>query len=302
MSVHQREIRIHGRKLAYKESDGTGPAVLLVHGITNSSETWAPVTKRLAETDLRVLVVDLPGHGESERQRGDHSLGAHASILRDFLGALEVESATVVGHSLGGGIVMQFSYQFPEMVDRLVLVNSGGLGREVSVAIRAATLPLAEQVIGIGASEPVTSRLAWVGNQLGRVGIKIGGDIGIALTGMASLGNRERREAFVRTARSVISPRGQRVSATDKLYLAEDVPTLLVHGDHDGIIPCAHSRAAAELMPGSRLEIFERAGHFPQVDEPNRFVALLRDFIDTTEPARYDITTARKRILDHTAA
>jgi pimeloyl-ACP methyl ester carboxylesterase len=302
MSVQQREIQIHGRRLAYKESDGDGPTILLVHGITNSSETWAPVTERLAERGRHVIAVDLPGHGNSERQRGDHSLGAHASVLRDFLSALEVDSATVVGHSLGGGVVMQFSYQFPEMIDRLVLVNSGGLGREVNIAIRAATLPLAEQVIGIGASEPVTNTLGSIGKALGRVGIKIGGDFGIAMHGMASLSDRERREAFVRTARSVISPRGQRVSATDKLYLAADVPTLLIHGDHDGVIPCAHSRAAAELMPGSRLEIFEKSGHFPQCDEPNRFVAVLADFIETTEPARYDISTARKRILEHNTA
>jgi pimeloyl-ACP methyl ester carboxylesterase len=301
MTVHQRELKIHGHRFAYREVEGDGPVVLLVHGITNSASTWEPVTERLAATDLRVLAVDLPGHGNSERQRGDHSLGAHASVLRDFLAVLGVEHVTVVGHSLGGGVAMQFSYQFPEMVDRLVLVGSGGLGREVNIAIRAGTLPLAEQVIGIGASRQVTEVLASIGDGLGRLGIKIGGDFGRVMTGMGSLTDRERREAFVRTARSVISPRGQRVSATDKLYLAADVPTLLIHGDRDGVIPSHHSRAASELMEGSRLEIFEKSGHFPHLDEPNRFFKVLTDFIDTTEPANYDRFAAGKRILERQA-
>lgn len=159
------ELSIHGHRLAYREADGDGPVVLLVHGITNSSETWAPVTERLAGRGLRVLAPDLPGHGNSERQRGDHSLGAHASLLRDFLDIMEVERATIVGHSLGGGIMMQFSYQFPEGVERMVLVSSGGLGREVSLPIRAATLPFAEEVIGIGASAPVTRVAGMVGER-----------------------------------------------------------------------------------------------------------------------------------------
>ncbi len=292
-------LSIHGHKLAYVDTGGDGPVVLLIHGITNSSQTWAPVTERLADSGLRVLAVDLPGHGDSERQRGDHSLGAHASILRDLLGALDVERATVVGHSLGGGVVMQFSYQFPAQVERLALVASGGLGREVNPAIRAATLPFAEQVIGLGASEPVTRTLGSAGNALGRVGIKIGGDFGEIMHGLASLSDRERREAFVRTARSVISPRGQRVSATDKLYLAQDVPTLLVHGGRDSVIPVEHSQAAAELVPSARLEIFERAGHFPHLDEPNRFTATITAFVRDTEPAEYDMARARERILGH---
>jgi len=292
------ELLIHGRRLAYREAGGDGPTVLLVHGITNSSRTWTPVTQGLADRGLHVLAPDLPGHGDSQRQRGDHSLGAHASILRDFLSVLDMERVTILGHSLGGGVVMQFSYQFPEAVERMVLVSSGGLGREVSLAIRAATLPFAEQVIGIGASGPVTRAAGLVGGALGRVGLKPGGDFEEIMEGLSSLSDRERREAFVRTARSVITPRGQRVAATDKLYLAADLPTLLVAGARDSVIPAEHSRAAAELAPGSRLEIFEESGHFPHLDEPDRFADLVADFIRDTEPARYDRAAARQRIIE----
>jgi pimeloyl-ACP methyl ester carboxylesterase len=292
------ELLIHGRRLAYREAGGDGPTVLLVHGITNSSRTWTPVTERLAEHGLHVLAPDLPGHGDSQRRRGDHSLGATASILRDFLSVVDVERLTIVGHSLGGGIVMQFSYQFPEAVQRMVLVSSGGLGREVSLAVRAATLPFAEQVIGVGASWPMTRAAGLVGGALGRVGLKPGGDFEEIMEGLTSLSDRERRQAFVRTARSVITPRGQRVLAEDKLYLAAGIPTLLVAGARDSVIPAEHTRAAGRLAPASRLEIFEESGHFPHLEEPDRFADLVAAFVAETKPARFDRAAARQRIIE----
>jgi pimeloyl-ACP methyl ester carboxylesterase len=292
------DLRIHGRRLSYREAGGDGPAVLLVHGITNSSATWTPVSERLAARGLRVLAPDLPGHGNSQRQRGDHSLGAHATMLRDFLSIVDVDPVTIVGHSLGGGVVMQFAYQFPELVERMVLVSSGGLGREVSPAIRAATLPFAEQVIGIGASRPVTRAAGFVGGTLGRLGIKPGGDFEEIMEGLSSLSDRERRQAFVRTARSVITPWGQRVAATDKLYLARDMPTLMVAGERDAVIPADHTRRAAELTPGSRVEIFEDSGHFPHLDEPERFAGLVADFVHHTKPFHFDRTEVRQKLID----
>jgi pimeloyl-ACP methyl ester carboxylesterase len=211
---------------------------------------------------------------------------------------VDVEPVTIVGHSLGGGVVMQFSYQFPELVDRMVLVSSGGLGREVSPAIRAATLPFAEQVIGLGASRPVTRTAGLVGGALGRLGVKPGGDFEEVMEGLASLSDRERRQAFVRTARSVITPRGQRVTATDKLYLAADLPTLLVAGERDAVIPADHTRRAGELTPGSRVEIFEDSGHFPHLDEPERFTDLVAGFVHGTEPYRFDRSEARRKLID----
>jgi len=282
--------------MVYRDTGGSGPTVLLVHGITNSSRSWEPVTQRLAGT-YRVLAPDLPGHGESDRHQGDHSLGANASVLRDLLLVTGAGPATLVGHSLGGGIVLQMAYQFPEIVERLVLVSSGGLGRDVGLLLRAATLPGAERVIGLGASAPVTRAGALAGFVLGRLGVRPGPDIAEVLAGIASLGDRRRREAFVRTIRTVVSPRGQRVNANDRLYLSEGIPSLIAWGARDPIIPAHHGRAAADAMPDSRFELFDDAGHFPQLSDPDRFATLLAEFIATTEPATLDLDALRERII-----
>jgi pimeloyl-ACP methyl ester carboxylesterase len=292
-----RQIDLHGHPVTYHQV-GRGPAVLLIHGITSSSRTWRTVMPALAEHHT-VIAPDLLGHGRSAKPRGDYSLGGYASGLRDLLVALEVPSATVVGHSLGGGVAMQFAYQFPERVQRLALVDSGGLGSEVSLVLRAATLPGAEYVLPLLASGPLRGAGAALGSVLGRVGVRASADVRGMAEGFESLGDAAARRAFVHTARSVIDPAGQRVDATDRLYLAEHVPSLIVWGDHDRMIPVQHGRDAHELMPGSRLEIFPGAGHFPFNDDPERFVAVLTDFIATTEPASFDHDLVRRLMLDH---
>jgi pimeloyl-ACP methyl ester carboxylesterase len=281
--------------MAYRQS-GEGPSILLVHGITNDSQSWQPVIRRLAR-EHDVIAPDLPGHGSSSRQRGDHSLGAHACMLRDLVQAIGRDRVTVVGHSLGGGVAMQFAYQFPEMVERLVLVCSGGLGCEVSPLIRSAALPGAEQVLPLLTSQPLIGTGMRVAGVLGRLGFQPGADLAEVSRGLASLGDTERRAAFVRTVRSVVSPFGQRVSAMDRLYLAEHVPTLIVWGERDPIIPVEHGRSAHLAVPSSRFEVFEDAGHFPQLDDPERFSDLLTDFIEETVPAEHDMDSLRERLL-----
>jgi pimeloyl-ACP methyl ester carboxylesterase len=285
--VPLQSVVLHGRRLTYRRL-GSGPVLLLIHGITNSSASWRPVMRALADAGHTVVAPDLPGHGGSERHRGDHSLGAHASILRDLLQVLDLPRVTVVGHSLGGGVAMVFSYQFPDRVERLALVDSGGLGREVSALIRAATLPGAELVLRAATAPPVLRAVAAAGGALGRLGLRPGADLEEIAGGVASLGDGERRAAFVRTARSIASVGGQRVSAADRLYLAAEVPVLLVWGDEDPVIPIAHGRGAHAAMPGSRLEVFPGAGHFPMLDDPARFVAVVSDWMATTTPTQYD--------------
>ncbi len=281
-----KEIELHGHRVAYR-SAGSGPAIVLVHGITSTSATWERVMPYLAN-DFTVIAPDLIGHGESAKPRGDYSLGAYASGIRDLMVTLGHESATFVGHSLGGGIVMQMAYQFPERCQRLVLVDSGGLGRELSVLLRAATLPLSEVVLPLLASAKVLDAGRSVGRLLGRLGIRAGTDLAELGRGHASLEDPEARAAFVHTLRTIVDPMGQRVNASDRLYLAENVPFLLVWGEQDRIIPVEHGLEAHELVPSSRLEIFEQAGHFPHLDEPQRFLDVLLDFIDSTEPADVD--------------
>jgi pimeloyl-ACP methyl ester carboxylesterase len=290
------ELRtLHGKRVAYRRT-GSGPTLVLIHGITNSGQSWEPAMRLLAR-DFDVIAPDLPGHGASDRQRGDHSLGGHACVLRDLLHVLGVERATVVGHSLGGGVAMQFAYQFPDMVERLVLVGSGGLGREVSPLIRSAALPFAEQVLPLLTARPLIEAGSFVAGMVGRLGFKPGADLAEVSRGVASLGDTERRAAFVRTVRSVISPLGQRVTATDRLYLAADLPTLIVWGDRDPIIPVEHGRAAHALLPNSRLEVFEGAGHFPQLDDPLRFAELVTEFMADNDAATHNARKVRARLV-----
>jgi pimeloyl-ACP methyl ester carboxylesterase len=284
MSVE--EITLHGHRVSYRR-DGWGPPILLIHGVTGSSETWDDVIPFLSDR-YTVIAPDLLGHGKSAKPRGDYSLGAYASGIRDLLRAIGHDSATVVGHSLGGGVAMQVAYQFPELCQRLVLVSSGGLGREVSIFLRAATLPGSEWVLPLLASNGVLSAGGSVGNLLRSIGLRAGPDLQELWKGFSSLGDAEARQAFIYTLRGIVDPGGQRVSARDRLYLAEMLPTLLVWGERDPIIPVAHGYSAHEEIPESRLEIIEGAGHFPYRDDPRRFARILSDFIETTEPAEAD--------------
>jgi pimeloyl-ACP methyl ester carboxylesterase len=278
-----KEIELHGHRVAYLCA-GSGPVIVLVHGITSTSATWERVLPYLARR-FTVIAPDLVGHGESAKPRGDYSLGAYASGVRDLLVALGHERATFVGHSLGGGVAMQLAYQFPERCERLVLVDSGGLGHEVSLLLRSATLPGSELVLPLLAHTRVLDLGRGVGQLLGRFGLSTGTDISQMARGHASLSDSDARMAFIHTLRTIVDPTGQRVNANDRLYLAEQVPFLIVWGERDGIIPVAHGVAAHEQVASSRLEIFEEAGHFPHLDEPLRFVDVISDFMDTTEPA-----------------
>jgi len=275
---------------------GKGPVILLIHGMAGSSRTWLDVMTVLAR-EHTVIAPDLLGHGESAKPMGDYSLGAYASGLRDLLmGTLGIASATLVGQSLGGGVAMQLAYQHPELCERLVLVASGGLGREVSWVLRALTLPGAEYVI-----PPLFPRFA---RRAGEKVMHFFRDRGIRAphiaemwSAYASLTETPNRHAFIRTVRAVIDPGGQTVSARDRLYLAAAIPTMIVWGDRDEIIPVAHAHATHKALPNSRLEIFEGAGHFLHVEHPLRFAELLRGFVETTEAAHRDAGTFREMLL-----
>ena len=281
-----REASLHGHPIFYRCA-GTGPVVVLVHGITSTSETWAKVFPYLAE-HCTVIAPDLLGHGESAKPRGDYSLGAYASGIRDLLVALGHDRATFVGHSLGGGVAMQLAYQFPERCERLVLVDSGGLGREVSGLLRVASLPGSELVLPLLVNRRVLGVGRGVGRVLDRVGLRLRTDVGEVLRGHASLSDGEARAAFLHTLRTIIDPLGQRVDARDRLYLAQGLPFLIIWGERDPIIPLAHGQAAHDLVPGSRLEIFPGTGHFPHLEDPQRFVRLLLDFMGSTEAAKLE--------------
>jgi pimeloyl-ACP methyl ester carboxylesterase len=278
-----RTVRIHGHDVSYRMA-GDGPTILLIHGIAGSSTTWRAVMPALAER-YTVIAPDLLGHGQSAKPRGDYSLGAYASGIRDLLAVLGRERVTLVGHSLGGGVAMQFAYQFPEWAQRLVLVASGGLGKEVSPLLKAVTLPGAEYLLPLLLHRRIREIGELPGALAWRVGWRPTDSLAEVWRSYTALTDRHGQMAFIHTIRSVIDIAGQRVSAHDRLYLAQAVPTLIVWGDHDRIIPVAHAYRAAEAIRGARLEIIEGAGHFLPWRDADRFLAVLEDFLGTTTPA-----------------
>ena len=288
------EVALHGHRVGFRIA-GEGPVILLIHGITSTSDAWLAAMARLAER-YTVVAPDLLGHGRSAKPRGDYSLGAYASGARDLLGVLGLERGTVVGHSLGGGIALQFAYQFPEYTERLALVSSGGLGKEVHPLLRVAALPGAELVLPLIVRDWTIGAGAAVAGFLGRLGLSAGPDLAEAARGYASLADRGARGAFLHTLRAVVDLEGQRVSATDRLYLAERLPTLLIWGSDDPIIPIEHAHAARARIPDSRLVEIAGAGHWPQLDDPDRFVAELSEFVETTEPHVFDLDRMRQML------
>jgi pimeloyl-ACP methyl ester carboxylesterase len=277
------EMELHGHRVIYRMA-GDGPPVVLIHGMVNSSRHWEAVARRLAR-DYTVIAPDLIGHGDSATPRGDYSLGAHAAAIRDLLAVIGVERATIVGHSLGGGVAMQFFYQFPQRTERLALISSGGLGRDVSPLLRGAALPGVSGLLALGAHPRVLGMLWAAGQRMRERGSSKGVYLQAVVRALRPLEQPGARTAFVHTLRSVIDVKGQRVSAQDRLYLLERFPTLIVWGERDRTIPLAHGREAHELIPGSRFETLPRAAHFPHLEDPDGLAAVLRDFLETTEPA-----------------
>ncbi len=289
MTVDKGDVSLHGHRVVYRvagDLTSGAPVLLLVHGMAGSSATWRDVLGGLGAR-YTVVAPDLPGHGESDKPRQDYSLGAQANALRDLMVALGVDRATVVGHSLGGGIAMQLAYQHPQFCERLVLVSSGGLGPEVSWMLRALALPGAEYLMPALFSSYLRDAGNSVSRRLARFGIRWP-HVEQEWRAFVSLVEPESRQSFVRTLRAVIDTGGQSVSAHDRLYLAVNLPTLIVWGERDRIIPVAHASAAHEAVPGSRLVIFEESGHFPPSEEPGRFVEVLSEFMDSTEPLQLD--------------
>ncbi len=283
-SFEEWQIELHGRRAVYRMA-GKGPAVVLVHGMLNSSSHWQQVALELA-ADHTVIAPDLIGHGDSAAPRGDYSLGAHAASIRDLLTALGVERATVVGHSLGGGVAMQFFYQFPARVERLVLISSGGLGHEVSPMLRTAALPGVSAALSLAAHPRLLAGLYGAGARLRERGVRHGVYVQAVARALRPLQRPQARAAFLHTLRSVIDVRGQRVSATDRLYLLERMPTLIVWGERDNTIPLAHGRRAHEAVPHSRLRTLPKAAHFPHLEAPEQLTAVLREFLRESQPSR----------------
>lgn len=285
---------IHGYRRGFLMG-GSGPVLLLIHGIGDSAGTWSEVLDPLSRR-FTVIAPDLLGHGRSDKPRADYSVAAYANAMRDLMAVLGIDRATVVGHSLGGGVAAQFAYQFPEHCERLVLVSSGGVGRTVNPLLRLAAMPGAEVVLPAVGLPLVRRSLSWGAALVRLLGAMPPEDLEGIVAAIDRLPDAGARRALVRTLRAAVDWRGQCITMLDRAYLAEGLPVLLMWGRRDAVIPFGHAMAAHGAMGGSRLEVFDEAGHFPHRSDPARFMDVLTGFIDETEPPAYDREVWRQRL------
>jgi pimeloyl-ACP methyl ester carboxylesterase len=274
--IELKYLDMHGERIAYLD-EGSGEAIVLLHGLAGSSETWRSLIGPLSRK-YRVVAPDLLGHGNSTKPRTDYSLGALSVLIRDVLDELGITRATFVGHSLGGGIAMQFVYQHPDYVQRLVLINSGGLGPDVGMLLRLASLPGAELVLPIIAAKRLLDPGEWVWSLMRKAGIESprGEEM---WRHYRSLSDGPTRQAFLRTVRGVIDHRGQAVSALNRLNTRMNFPVMAIWGDRDAMIPVAHAYAAQQIRPDVRVEVLTDVGHFPHAERPGEVAELIEDFI-----------------------
>ncbi|HVQ86478.1 MAG TPA: alpha/beta hydrolase [Mycobacterium sp.] len=279
---------IHGYRRAFRVA-GSGPALLLIHGVGCNSKSWEPVHAKLAQR-FTVIAPDLLGHGESDKPHADYSLPAFANGMRDLLAVLGIDRVTVVGHSFGGGVAMQFAYQYPELVERIVLVNAGGVSKDVSLALRLAAMPMGAEALAMLRAPGVMPAIRGFGRAVGAVlgSTRLGRDVTDVVEMLEGFQDPAGLAAFARTLRSVVDASGQYVTMLDRSYLVQSVPVQIIWGEDDLIIPVDHAHTAHAAIPGSRMEIFEDSGHMPFHDHPDRFVEVVERFIDSTRPADYD--------------
>jgi len=278
-------LTIHGHKRAFVKA-GSGPALLLLHGLGCDHTTWDPVISTLARR-YTVIAPDLLGHGLSAKPRADYSVGGYANGMRDLLTVLGIDKVTVVGHSFGGGVAMQFAYQFPERTERMILVAPGGLGPEVTKGIRAITLPGFHTAMGIVTLPGVRHVTKAALRSLAASGVSRARDLDEVAEIVDSFKDPKARAAIRHVVSAVVDWRGQVVTMADRAYLTQAMPMCVVWGTDDAVIPVRHAGNAAEMAPGATVEVIANAGHFPHKDHPQRFVKVVNDFIRMNPPASY---------------
>lgn len=297
---------IHGYRRAFRIA-GEGPAILLIHGIGDSSATWIDLIPHLAQTHT-VIAPDLLGHGRSDKPRADYSVAAYANGMRDLLAVLGIERATVIGHSLGGAVAMQFAYQFPQMIDRLVITSTSGVTKDVHALLRLASVPVVNEWLRLLRlpGGRLTAKVA--GNVLAQLTavslspMKIFGEAPDIVQLISDIPDRTAYLAFLKTLRAVVDWRGQVITLLDRCYLTADLPVQIIWGAKDSVFPVSHAYLAHAAMPGSRIEIFAGAGHYPFVEDPMRFLQVIEKFLATTSPAEFDAESWRQTLMSGASA
>jgi pimeloyl-ACP methyl ester carboxylesterase len=267
-------VSVDGMRLHWAEMGEASQRVplVLLHGLNDSYLSWKRVAPALA-VDRRVLMPDLPGYGLSDRPNASYALQWHAQVMAKWLEAVGLEKVDIVGHSFGGGVAQVMLLECPTRIRRLVLVASGGLGREVTAALRLASLPHVVELFG--------QRFMALGTRVALHGHRAG----FSKQEVRELSAMNRRpgsaRAFARTVRDVIDLCGQRRTFFQRAHQIAELPPIAVcWGDRDAIIPAAQGRAFAESVEGVVLRQFEGCGHYLHNEQPGAFARIVREFLD----------------------
>ena len=296
-----RSREINGVELAWREAGPAGgEPLVLIHGLAESSHTWDAVLPHLTGRGYHVIAVDLLGHGRSGSPRiADYSIPGLAVLVRDLLLLLELDQVTLVGHSLGGGIALQLAYLWPELVGRVVLVSSGGLGRTVGAVLRVLSVPVpVGPLMAIPLNRLTAAAVKGFHRRLGSDHPKTEDWVRI----FEGLSDPDRRRAFLRVVRGTIGAGGQRVAAINRLHLADAQPVQIIWGENDAIIPVGHGRRAHSMVADSRLEVVPDTGHFPHLDHPERVAQTITRFLESTMPSTLGTQDLAARLRDAPAA
>jgi pimeloyl-ACP methyl ester carboxylesterase len=269
-----RYVEVGGKKVRYWD-EGEGPAVVLVHGLAASVEFWVYNIGALG-SPRRVIALDLLGFGRSDKEIGEFSLPYSASFLMDFLDAVGLQEASLVGNSMGGLVCLQTAVDYPARVDRLVLVDPAGFGRELNPLLRLWSIPMAGSAVFWLSQQLFPGLREWIYPGSGSI------TKAWLLRAAKVLRTPGVRANAVQVARLGVNLRGQREELFRDLHdrlPSLTMPTMIIWGDRDPIVPVQHAYAANKLIPNSEVRIIEGCGHLPQLERPEEFNRLVLGFL-----------------------
>lgn len=273
MIASSRQVAANGTTIAWSEV-GHGPALVLLHGLADSHRTWRSVAPVLAAR-FRLFMLDLPGHGRSERPDAPYTLSWYADTIAAWMDAVGLPRAHFCGHSFGGGIAQWMVLAHRHRVDRLALVAAGGLGREVGAALRLATLPIAAPFLNSPLFGSGTRLfMQWTSRSFACREAR-------EIDGMARLNATPKTgRAFHRTLSNCVGIRGQNVQTWHHIHRVESFPPLaLFWGARDSVLPVRHAREAGRRIPDATVKVYPHCGHFVHLEAPEQLASDLAGFL-----------------------
>ena len=272
----------NGQTLGYRVCKGEKTPIVLVHGAGSSMKVWDPVISKLTEKNRYFLTVDLPGHGASCTKNGKYRPEEAVNAIQELLEYENITKTHLVGHSLGGALVVGLAEKTPDNITSVTLVAAGGLGREVAIPLRAATLPGSDKVLSLAFSKPVINTLTETVAALERKGFTTG-TLQEDIESLNWLSDESRRRAFLSTLCHVVGPIGQRMSILERLQQHDSKKYLVIWGTRDTMLPAKHAIAARKVLPKAKLKLFVGAGHEPHTYDPTLFTETLLEHVEQLE-------------------